>query len=245
MGIDMARARNIKPAFFVNESLAELDPIDRLAFIGLWTIADFKGCIEYRPKRIKMQILPYDNCDFETIAINLDNSGFIKMYSVNGERYIKIINFERHQNPHKNEKEKGSDIPDYNPQAIEVIEEIKESRKIAINQDKNGTARADSLLLIPESLNPITDIPEKKTRAQFIKPSLIDIENHMLTKGLNFEQAKHESNKFYNYYESNGWKVGKNKMANWKASASGWLNRSKDFNKPELNLNSGWENVNN
>jgi hypothetical protein len=85
-----------------------------------------------------------------------------------------------------------------------------------------------------------------KTRAQFIKPSLIDIENHMLTKGLEFEQAREQSERFYNYYESNGWKVGKNKMANWKASASGWLSRNKDFTKPELNLNSGgWENGNN
>jgi DNA-binding GntR family transcriptional regulator len=82
----------------------------------------------------------------------------------------------------------------------------------------------------------------KKPRAQFEKPSLIDIENHMLTKGLDFEQAKDQSERFYNYYESNGWKVGKNKMVNWKSSASGWLSRNNDFKKPTLDINStGWE----
>ena len=47
----MARSRNIKPAFFENELLGELPPLDRLSFIAMWTIADFKGCFEYRPKR--------------------------------------------------------------------------------------------------------------------------------------------------------------------------------------------------
>ncbi len=50
----MARARNIKPGFFQNEELAELEPIDRLAFIALWTVCDYKGCLEYRPKRLKI-----------------------------------------------------------------------------------------------------------------------------------------------------------------------------------------------
>lgn len=149
----MARARNIKPAFFNNDILAELDPLDRLAFIGLWTIADYKGCLEYRPLKIKAMILPYDNCDFSKIAINLDKSGFIRLYSVDDVEYIKILNFEKHQNPHKNEKEKGSDIPDYQPQDIDSKGKKEKSRKIAINPDKNGTNRADSLNLIPDSLS--------------------------------------------------------------------------------------------
>lgn len=146
----MARARNIKPSFFQNEELAELSPITRLSFIGMWTIADFKGCIEFRPKRLKVQLMPYDDCDFEEIAINLERSGLIRIYSVAGRQYIKIINFEKHQNPHKNERESGSDIPDYEPEAASS----KAFQGIGINPDKDGTAPADSLLLIPSSLIP-------------------------------------------------------------------------------------------
>ena len=61
----MARARNIKPAFFDNDDLAEVPPLGRILFIGFWTISDFKGDLEWRPKRIKAQILPYDDCDVE------------------------------------------------------------------------------------------------------------------------------------------------------------------------------------
>lgn len=148
----MARARNIKPSFFQNEELGELLPIERLAFIGMWTIADFKGCIELRPKRLKVQLLPYDECDFESIVNNLEKSRFISTYSVLGQRYIKIINFEKHQNPHKNERESGSEIPDITVRD-DLINKINELEIIENNPDKNGTAPADSLLLIPDSLN--------------------------------------------------------------------------------------------
>ena len=152
----MARARNIKPSFFQNEELGELNPIDRLAFIGMWTIADFKGCIELRPKRLKVQLLPYDECDFELITNNLEQSRFISTYSVMGQRYIKIINFEKHQNPHKNERESGSEIPDISKRD-DLNNKNNELENIENNLDKNGTTHADSLLLIPDSFNPQPD----------------------------------------------------------------------------------------
>jgi hypothetical protein len=151
----VARARNIKPSFFLNEQLGELDPLARLAFIGLWTVADYKGCVEYRLKKLKIQILPYDNCDFEQLMISLDKSGLISIYSVKGLNYIKIKNFEKHQNPHKNERDAGSNIPDitdncgdqeYKPlvnKGLDIVEN---------NREQDGTTPADSLFLNPDSL---------------------------------------------------------------------------------------------
>ena len=151
----MARARNIKPAFFENESLGELSALTRLFFIGMWTLADFKGCLEYRPKRLKIQLLPYDDCNIDVLVKSLEDSGFIQIYSVQGQQYIKVVNFQKHQNPHKNERESGSDIPDVS----EKDNEINELSQDGNTPDKNGTARADSLNLIPDSLNLIPDSP--------------------------------------------------------------------------------------
>ena len=44
--------------------------------------------------------------------------------------------------------------------------------------------------------------------------------------------SKIEGEKFYYFYESKGWKVGKANMKNWKMSASGWISRNKK-NKPD------------
>ncbi len=155
----MARSRNIKPGFFQNDELSELDPLARLAFIGLWTVADYKGCVEYRPKMLKIQILPYDNCDFEIIANNLEQARFIRYYSNGGKQYIKIVNFEKHQNPHKNERDAGSDIPDILEEE-KITNENKELSKDGTKPDLFGTTTEplalipDSLLLIPSTLIP-------------------------------------------------------------------------------------------
>jgi uncharacterized phage protein (TIGR02220 family) len=107
----MARARNIKPGFFTNEYLSELEPLARLLFIGLWCHADREGRLEDRPKRLKVDILPYDNCDADKLLNSLANSPdkFISRYEVGGSRYIQITNFINHQNPHI--KESASTIP--------------------------------------------------------------------------------------------------------------------------------------
>ena len=160
----MARARNIKPAFFDNDLLADIEPLGRLLFIGLWTIADYKGDLVYREKRIKAQLLPYDNCSVKNIMINLDKSGFIRFYSDGDSIYLNIVNFSKHQNPHKNEREKGSDIPEFTETMLQAVD----LTTLTINRDNNGTNpdnnetnRADSLLLIPDPLSPITDSPPK------------------------------------------------------------------------------------
>jgi hypothetical protein len=159
----MARARNIKPGFFQNDLLGALEPLARLLFIGLWTIADFNGCLEFRPKRIKALLLPYDECDPEKLAINLERSGFIRSYSVQGQRYLKIVNFLRHQNPHKNEREAGTLCPDESEKDCEnsVLQETPDLSRQTLEQD--GTAPASSLIPLPSSLIPCP--PKKSTRS--------------------------------------------------------------------------------
>lgn len=108
----MARARNIKPAFFMNDELAEIDPLGRLLFIGLWTIADREGRLEDRPARIKVETLPYDNCDVDELLNELAKRDFIRRYEVDGVRYIQVTNFSKHQNPHRNERQSEIPAPD-------------------------------------------------------------------------------------------------------------------------------------
>ena len=99
----MSRSRNIKPGFFANDRLAECSPLARLLFAGLWTIADREGRLEDRPKRIKAEVLPYDDCDIDILLGELANGGFIAKYTVGNSKYIQVVAFTKHQNPHKNE----------------------------------------------------------------------------------------------------------------------------------------------
>lgn len=106
----MARARNIKPGFFRNADLVELPMEARLLFIGLWTLADREGRLEDRPKQIKMEIFPADSVDCDALLMQLASTGMVARYEVDGKRYLQVVNFTKHQNPHRDEK--ASTVPD-------------------------------------------------------------------------------------------------------------------------------------
>lgn len=105
----MPRSRNIKPAFFVNEDLTEMPFETRLLFIGLWTLADRKGRLEHRSRKIKMSIFPENEVDIEGSLKLLHAANLIVCYEVNKKAFIQIVNFEKHQSPHY--KEPPSTIP--------------------------------------------------------------------------------------------------------------------------------------
>jgi hypothetical protein len=156
----MARARNIKPAFFKNEFLAELSPYARLLYIGLWTIVDREGRLEDRPLRIKGELFPYESVDIETLLNELASSSerFIVRYEADGKKCIWIPTFKKHQNPHRNEGE--SELPAYSEKISNSSGKgSSDSEKISSDSEKNPSARekdrtapAESLILNPESL---------------------------------------------------------------------------------------------
>ena len=156
----MARARNIKPGFFMNEYLGTCDPLEQLLFSGLWLLADREGRLEYRPLRIKAEIFPYrENLDMSRFIRNLSDNGFLNVYEVNGKQYIQIENFEKHQNPHKNEK--PSELPGPNDGKPVDTGLAGSSKKIGTTSEKIGTTRADSL--IPDSLIPDSPTTERES----------------------------------------------------------------------------------
>lgn len=102
----MARARNIKPGLFKNEVLGVADPLYTLLFQGLWLLADREGRLEDRPLRIKAEVFPYrDGIDMGAMLGWLAKAGFIRRYQCGELALIQILNFTKHQNPHKNEPE--------------------------------------------------------------------------------------------------------------------------------------------
>lgn len=119
------RIRTIKPEFFTHEGLYELEketglPI-RVAFAGLWCVADKAGRFKWEPRRIGVAILPYDGIDFSRVLDALFTRGFIVRYRVkdacsdasegaNSGEYGAIPSFSKHQ--FLNNREKDSDLPE-------------------------------------------------------------------------------------------------------------------------------------
>jgi len=81
----------------------------------------------------------------------------------------------------------------------------------------NDTKNADSDIVI----DIVIDKDIKKQRVVFEKPTLSELKTYMLEIGM-----ADVSEKWFDYYESNGWLVGKNKMKNWRAAVRTWKNNN-------------------
>lgn len=129
----MARARNIKPGFFVDEDLVELSFSTRLLFIGIWTLADRAGRLPDKPKTIKMSIFPSDRVDVDKALNELSDAGCLTRYVVDGKGYIEIKNFAKHQKPHPNEADSQlPGIPVFQPM-VEALQPL--SDQITLNSE--------------------------------------------------------------------------------------------------------------
>lgn len=135
----MARARNIKPGFFANDDLADISPLGRLLFIGLWTLADREGRLEDRPRRIKAEVLPYDDCNPDDLLQSLHDHGFIHRYEVGGIKCLQVVNFTKHQDPHYKEKASELPAPDGHEDSGKTAGGVSESVRQAVF-DRDGRA---------------------------------------------------------------------------------------------------------
>jgi hypothetical protein len=108
----VARTRNLKPSFFSNDLLAECEPMARLLFAGLWTLADREGRMEYRPRRIKGLLFPFENVEVEPLMEQLADRGFVVVYRVECRDFLAIPTFGEHQRCHPDERCEGFPGPE-------------------------------------------------------------------------------------------------------------------------------------
>lgn len=86
--------------------------------------------------------------------------------------------------------------------------------------------------LTPEPVNePVNEPVKKEARAKFTAPTEKEVDDFAIENRLNLTG-------FFDYYESNGWMVGKNKMKKWQAAARNWDKRQAEFNRKSNNSSS-------
>lgn len=63
--------------------------------------------------------------------------------------------------------------------------------------------------------------PAKSAKRRFAKPTVEEVAAYAAEKGY----RGFDAGRFWNFYESKGWMVGKNKMTNWRSAVSNWAGR--------------------
>lgn len=105
------------------------------------------------------------------------------------------------------------------------------SVSVSVNVSDNVSVDNNSVILKEKSDTIVSS--EKKVK-RFVKPTVDEIRAYINEKGYAFDAEA-----FYAFYESNGWKVGRNPMKNWRMACTTW---SKNRNN-QNNNNYGRETI--
>jgi len=100
----------IKPEFFSDEKIGKLPLGARLLFIGLWNFSDDCGVHILNFRLILGEIFPNDEkireVQIKKWVLSLAELNFIKILDYNGGKFIKIVNWDKHQKvPNPSEKQ--------------------------------------------------------------------------------------------------------------------------------------------
>lgn len=129
----MARIRTVKPVFLRHEQLQDLEyehpgKYIMMVFMGLWMLADSKGRFEYKPRSIKLDILPFLDFDMQVSLEILEHHGFIRSYVVKGQKFGLVLTFRKHQRITGKELTEGEKFPaEPNIDGVNLVENNQES----------------------------------------------------------------------------------------------------------------------
>lgn len=179
----MARIRTIKPEFFRHEQLQDIEAENpksyvMLVFAALWGHCDNQGRFLWKPRHLKLDILPFLDFDMAETLELLCRHGFIRRYEVDGKQYGKVLSFETHQRLTGKEATDGGRFPDeVIPQQLGSNGEAPVKHPGA-QEGKGKEGNGDIVATLPNCVSEIDQKPEPEASFDWRKaPSGVD-QNH-------------------------------------------------------------------
>ena len=105
----------------------------------------------------------------------------------------------------------------------ECIQDVSNSdTQVRLGKDRLGEVREGKDRLVDEDIN----VPTKPSK-RFTPPTVDEVREYCEERGNRVDPQR-----FVDYYSSNGWMVGKNKMKDWKAAVRTWEQKDKQYSRP-------------
>ena len=164
--------------------------------------------------------------DFDTVTIALGLFKQLGLIYEEEDKILKITNF--------NEMV-GSEAGNSNAQRQKRFRERQKQLKLSVtnsnvdsntkNNEEIDIRDRDKIIDKDIDIDKDINIKENNKRKNFKKPSLEEVKKYCLERNNNIDAEN-----FVDYYNSNGWKVGKNSMKDWKAAIRTWEKRNNGGN---------------
>jgi len=146
----MAKGRFLSKQITIDKRVNDLkDPWSMLGFSWLIPHADREGRVNGDPAVLKSLVFPRQNGNIsiefmENLAISWQNAGLIIYYEDENDRYIQLVNFEKHQTGLRKDREPASIIPGFNPDSCRIVDGKKRVKLSKGKLSKDNTPEKPS-----------------------------------------------------------------------------------------------------
>jgi len=222
--------RSVNTKIWSDPWFEELNPTEKLLFLYFLTNPENNliGIYEMSFRRISFET----GINEPTIIKALKGFESVgKVYYIDG--WIVLTNFVKNQNYNPNMIKAAHKIIDQLPQSIkiQVFTEKDSNPSKAFESIQKGLQmlRKREREREVESEKEIEGEGNKKSR--FAPPSKNEVIEFFVEKTQNKSYSSLTGEMFWNHYENNGWKIGRNKMKDWRLAVSQWISRDKQNGK--------------
>lgn len=206
----------------MSETIDALTWFEEVFFYRLMVKCDDFGRCDGRLKIIKGHCFPLKDItegELDKALNKLSLVGLIRRYTVGGHPYIQFVTWEKHQTV-RNKKSKYPSIEEGEEQLPSIENNCMQMNAIA-SLIQSNPIQSES------NPNPIQSLEEgektKRKEKRFVPPTLEEVQAYITENNYIIDAQK-----FIDYYQSNGWIVGKTKMKDWKATVRGWERREQE-----------------
>lgn len=207
----MAERRMFAKSIIGSARFLRMPPTSRLLYYDLGMDADDDGCVE------AFAVMRKTGAAEDDLRV-LVSKGFVRVLNDDLVSLIldwKTNNYIQKDRYHPSIYAKLIDNPPLDTECIQAVSDM--DTEVRLGKDSIGK---DS---IGES---VADKPP--TRHRFSPPSVDDVRAYCTENGFRVDPDR-----FVDFYTSNGWRVGKNPMKDWKAAVRSWERKEKQNGKTE------------
>lgn len=212
----MAERRMFAKSIIGSARFLRMPATSRLLYYDLGMDADDDGCVE------AFSVMRKTGANDDDLRV-LVSKGFVKILNEDLVSYIldwKVNNQIRkdryHESIYKNLMTDSCDVL------------LLDGNQMETNGLPIGNQMEPEVSVGKSSIGEDRKADEPPKRTRFIPPTVAQVQQYCQEKGYAIDPQR-----FIDYYESNGWMVGKNKMKDWKAAVRSWNSRERETQTPQ------------
>jgi len=215
--------RILKESICTSDSVDSLGWFEEVLFYRLIVNCDDYGRFDGRPAVIKARLFPLKERltvkDVSAALEKLAGAGIVRTYVCEGKPYLRLPTWQVHQSI-RAKKSKYPAPPEEVEGQPENICVQPENICVQMNADvpviqSNTESESESKC---ENTKLRAQAPSARDQnRRFLKPTREEIEAYCRENSYSLDAGR-----FLDYYEANGWHVGKNPMKDWRAAVRNW-----------------------